>query len=161
MARATISALAFFVLLSSAGCGSSGRAAPETASGEEYVLRLVQRGGSREAGRVTFTPLRERTKVVLELPGWARRGSQPWPAHIHTGSCAELEPRPAHRLAAVAEGKSTSTVAVTLTDLRAGSFGVDIHDSAAQIEMYVACGDLADALPRNADPLGHDKVDDG
>jgi hypothetical protein len=162
MARATTSAIAFFVLLSSAGCGSSGSAAPETvaASGEEFVLRLVERDGSRESGRVIFTPLGRRTKVVLELRGRASQGSEPRPAHIHIGSCAELEPRPAYLLAAVAEGKSTSTVAVTLSDLRAGSFAVDVHESTAQSGMYAACGDLVDALPRNPDPLGHDKVDD-
>jgi len=159
MARATISAIAFFVLLSSAGCENGGGAAPQTASGEEFVLKL-ERGGSRESGTVTFTTLGKRTKVVLELDGRASRSSEPRPAHIHMGSCAELEPRPAYRLAAVADGKSTSTVAATLSDLRAGSFAVDVHESAADLQTHVACGELADARPRIVDPLGHDRIEE-
>jgi hypothetical protein len=76
------------------------------------------------------------------------------------GSCAELEPRPAYRLAAVADGKSTSTVAATLSDLRAGSFAVDVHESAADLQTHVACGELADARPRIVDPLGHDRIEE-
>ena len=41
------------------------------------------------------------------------------------------------------DGTSTSTVDVKLDDLRNGAFAINVHKSAAEIQTYVACGDIS------------------
>jgi len=75
------------------------------------------------------------------------------PSHVHAGSCAELDPNPAYPLndvAAVTPGADasaievgTTTIAVTLTDLLASPYAINVHASAAEIATYIACGDIA------------------
>ena len=159
MARTTKAAVTLCLLLFSAGCG--GTATSEAVTGEELVLTLSERSGSGESGKATFTPLGEHTKVVLEL-GDRSAGpvARPEPAHIHRGSCTRLDRRAAYGLAAVEDGKSTSTVSVPLSKLRSGAFAIDVHESAEQVERHVACGNLVDARPRIVDPLGHDRIEE-
>jgi hypothetical protein len=156
-------AIAVLALLLSAGCGGSGgggggEPAPTSNAGD-LILTLSERSGSGESGEATFAPLGKRTKIVLKLEDRsASPVAQPQPAHIHRGSCAKLDPSPAYGLAAVEDGTSTSTVAVPLSTLRGSPFAVDVHESAAQIDTHVACGDLEDA--RLVDPLGHNRIDE-
>jgi hypothetical protein len=71
------------------------------------------------------------------------------PAHIHAGTCAELDPNPAFPLNNVAqvEGSevATSTIAVeaTLDELLASPYAINAHESAENIDNYIACGDIA------------------
>ena len=147
----------------SAGCGGSGGSAgsPDEGGGpEEFVLTLLDQS-SGVSGTATLTPLGKRTKVTLELEvRSAGPVSQPKPAHIHEGSCAKLDPKPTYGLGDVRSGKSTTTVSARLSDLRYGSFAVNVHESAAQLETHVACGNLTDARPRIVDPIGHDRIDE-
>jgi hypothetical protein len=159
MARHTTSVIIFLALLLSAACG--GEPAQSGSRPDDLVLTLLEQHGSGESGKATLTPLGEQTKIVLELRDRsASPVAQPQPAHIHRGSCAKLDPRPAYGLADVKEGASTSTVAVPLSKLRSGGFAINVHESAAEIETYVACGNLADARPRIVDPIGHDRIEE-
>lgn len=85
------------------------------------------------------------------------------PAHIHEGTCDDLNPSPAFPLADVtlpADDAATSapmgrmaerhevetsstTVPVALEDLLAAPYGINIHQSAEQIDVYIACGEIA------------------
>jgi hypothetical protein len=71
------------------------------------------------------------------------------PAHIHLGTCAELDPNPAFPLMDVAQIEdgtvetSTTTVDVSLDDLLATPYAINAHESAENISTYVACGDIA------------------
>jgi hypothetical protein len=128
----------FVVLL--AGCGSGSKSG--SGSGEVTVT-LAEQNGSAESGTATLTKEGDRTKVVIDLQSSsATMASPPQPAHIHKGSCAELDPTPAYALADVKDGASTSTVDAKLDDLRKGSFAINVHKSAAEIKTYVACGDV-------------------
>lgn len=85
------------------------------------------------------------------------------PAHIHDGSCATLGavkyPLADVALAPVADANATpisqpammhadeiltsvTTVDVALSDLLAGTYAINIHESAQNIQNYVACGDI-------------------
>ncbi len=71
------------------------------------------------------------------------------PAHIHVGTCAELDPNPTYPLNDVTQVEdsdvSTSTISldVTLDDLLASPFAINAHESAENITTYVACGDIS------------------
>lgn len=85
------------------------------------------------------------------------------PAHIHEGTCDSLNPAPAYPLADVAlpedgvgtpapmgrmaerhEVETSSTVVpVALEDLLASPHAINIHQSAEQIDTYIACGEIA------------------
>jgi len=71
------------------------------------------------------------------------------PSHIHAGTCADLDPNPAYPLndvAPVGDGaveSGQSTVDVTLDDLLASPYAINVRASADDIETYIACGDIA------------------
>lgn len=80
------------------------------------------------------------------------------PNHIHEGSCDNLDPAPLYILndlvlpdgdaqyggegspAAVQTG--VTTVDTSLADLVAGNFSINVHESADNIENYIACGEI-------------------
>jgi hypothetical protein len=64
------------------------------------------------------------------------------PAHIHSGAC----PTPGdvvYPLSNVVDGKSTTTLDVTMADLKAQMpLVINVHKSQAEAKVYTACGDL-------------------
>jgi len=125
-----LAALAFL-----AGCGSGDG---ESGSGE-VVIDLEEQNGSGESGTATLTTDGEKTKVVIALDN---PPAVPQPAHIHKGSCAELDPNPAYGLENVVGGKSTTLVDRPLEELQDEDFAINVHSSAEKLDVYVACGDL-------------------
>ena len=82
------------------------------------------------------------------------------PAHIHLGTCSELDPNPAFPLtnvaltshesgaeavsaAAIPVERSVTMVDATLEDLRTGGYAINIHQSVEEIGTYIACGNLS------------------
>jgi len=99
----------------------------------------------------------------------------PHPAHIHEGTCTNLNPTPKYPLADVtyhfgtgaaspvaspaagmvgaasalpAEG-SVTKVPVSLKDLLSGHYAINVHESATDINKYIACGDIGGILNGN------------
>ena len=63
------------------------------------------------------------------------------PAHIHTGSCAKLNP--SRRIpTTVQDGVSSTVVDVPMSKLIGGGFAVNVHKSTMDIPTYVSCVDL-------------------
>jgi plastocyanin len=98
--------------------------------------------------------------ALLAVPGIAASAQDATPAataahpsHIHEGTCATLNPNPAYPLndvAAVAPDApadavetATTTVDVSLDDLMASPYAINVHESAENIATYIACGDIA------------------
>jgi Cu/Zn superoxide dismutase len=101
---------------------------------------IAAENGSGETGTVTLTPAGDdKTTVVVSLTG-APAAAQP--AHIHMGTCAALNPAPKYPLTSLINGKSTTTVPVSMASIDAGGFAVNVHKSADDLKDYVACGDL-------------------
>jgi len=66
------------------------------------------------------------------------------PIHIHTGTCANLNPVPTYSLTDIVNGSSTTTLSdVTLDDLLKGNYVIDVHESSADAARYVACAAIA------------------
>lgn len=100
---------------------------------------LGEQNNSGELGVVTIDDADGGAKVIVTLSG-APVTAQP--AHIHAGAC----PTPGavkYPLADVVNGKSETIIPVKVADLKGMlPLAVNVHKSAAEIDSYVACGDL-------------------
>jgi len=113
-------------------------AVASAASAQETKVKLEPQNNSNESGTATLTPAGDSTKVVLEMKG----GEGTQPTHIHKGTCAQLDPKPAFPLSPVVNGKSETTVKASMKDLTAGGYAINGHKSAQDLKTYVFCGDL-------------------
>jgi hypothetical protein len=101
---------------------------PQNSSGESGTAKLTKAGANQ-------------TKVVLEVKGAPSGASQP--VHIHKGTCAKLDPKPAYPLSPVVNGKSETTVNASLDSLEKGGYAINGHKSAQDVATYVFCGDIS------------------
>jgi uncharacterized protein YceK len=129
--------LAVLALLT--GCGSDNGSSGSSNS-DEMTVDLAAQNGSSESGTATLTAVGGKTKVVVDLDNPPM--GTPQPAHIHKGSCKDLDPNPAYGLQNVVGGMSTTEVDEPLKDLEKGSYAINVHKSGAEIKTYVACGDI-------------------
>ena len=119
-----------------AGRGGGG---DEAAGGEDVTVELAEENGSGQSGTATLVSEGDGTRVTIEL---SNPPDAAQPAHIHPGTCEDLDPKPAHPLEDVMGGTSESMEQVSLEDLQNGDFAINVHKSAAEAETYVACGDI-------------------
>ena len=85
------------------------------------------------------------------------------PVHIHNGTCDSLDPAPLHVLSdIVATTESTgstpveissTTVEATLADIANGEHAINAHESADNIETYIACGEIGALTDGSADQV--------
>jgi opacity protein-like surface antigen len=104
------------------------------------TVALQQQNASGESGTATLTQMGADLKVVISLKG--APATTPQPMHIHDGTCADLK-GVAYPLTNVVGGKSTTTVkGVTIDKLVGGTYAINVHESAANLGKYVACGNI-------------------
>jgi hypothetical protein len=160
MIRLATVAIAVILVLLGAGCGGS-TSSESGSSALEIETALDEQNGSAQSGTATLTAMGDQTRVVLDVQSRSATPVAPrQPAHIHNGSCDKLDPTPAYGLNDVRAGKSTSTVDVKLEDLINDAVVINVHESADNIERYVACGFVSAGHGKGYDPLGHDKESD-
>ena len=124
-------------LFASLACVATGTAFAE---GKPMTVNLVSQNASGEKGTATFTPQGDKTQVVIKLAGAPNGVAQP--AHIHDGSCANLDPKPRVPLQNVVGGNSSTTLDMKMDDIVSKGGAINVHKSAADVKTYVACGDL-------------------
>jgi len=113
-------------------------AASPVVAADSATVKLSPQSGSGESGTATLTKQGDKqTKVVLSVTG----GSGSQPVHIHKGSCAQLDPKPAYPLSPLVNGKSETVVNASLDDLEKG-YAINGHKSAQDVKTYVFCGDI-------------------
>ena len=94
------------------------------------TVQLNEQNGSGESGMATFTINDDgTTHVVLQITGG---GTDPQPAHIHEGTCDDLNPQPSFPLQDVVNGSSETDVDISLDDLTLSSYAVNVHKSAEE-----------------------------
>ena len=107
--------------------------------GEQMTVTLLEQNRSRQAGIATITEMGAKTRVQIRLAG--ATGSAE-PAHIHIGKC----PTPGavrYPLSDVVAGMSDTMIDVTFSQLKEMlPLAINVHKSKAEIQSYVACGDL-------------------
>ncbi len=65
------------------------------------------------------------------------------PIHIHKGTCDTLDPKPTYPLTTVQGGKSMTTLkGVTIAQLEASDYAINIHHSTTDVGTYYACGNI-------------------
>jgi len=89
-------------------------------------------------GRATLTDAGGQTMVQLTIAG----SDDAHPAHIHNGTCANLDPAPLYPLTTAQGGMSSSVVAAPLAEIMSGQKAINLHRSASDMQSYVACGNL-------------------
>jgi Cu/Zn superoxide dismutase len=104
------------------------------------TVTMKAQNGSGEDGTATITASGDSAVTVVVKLSNGTTVAQP--AHIHMGSCANLDPTPKYPLTNVVDGASETTVNVALADLTKGGFAINVHKSAAEVSTYVSCGDI-------------------
>ena len=113
------------------------------------TLQLVQQNNSGISGTATFTQMGGGLRVDLNVTG---AGAGPEPAHIHPGTCAQLDPTPQFTLTSVTNGSSTTDVQTTLAALTSSPHAIHLHKSVDEFSVYVACADINPAsLPNSGE----------
>jgi len=106
-------------------------------------VTMKAQNASGETGTATLTQQGADIVVKIALKG---APSTAQPAHIHMGTCANLNPVPKYPLSNVVNGASTTTLkGMKLASLQTGGFAINVHKSATDIKTYVSCGDIAKA----------------
>lgn len=101
------------------------------------TLKLYAQNRPGETGTATFEQIPGGVKIVVKMAG-GQNGTQP--IHIHTGTCAKLNPVPSYTLTNIVHGSSTTTISgINVGDLLRGQYVIDVHESSADIKSYVAC----------------------
>lgn len=118
---------------------------------DTVTVTLTPQNNSGESGTATLTAMGDQTMVTLDLTG---APDNPQPAHIHEGTCANLNPQPKYPLTNVEGGKSETTVPVSLASLLTGGFAINVHKSAQEVSTYFACGNIP-ASAQVAPQTGH------
>lgn len=119
-----------------AGAISTASAATSTAT-----VTIKAQNDSGESGTAMLTQQGSDVQVYIVLTG--APATTPQPAHIHDGTCADLK-GVAYALTNVVDGKSTTIVKdVTIDKLLGGTYAINVHESAANLGKYVACGNIA------------------
>jgi LPXTG-motif cell wall-anchored protein len=111
-----------------------------TSAATTLTVPLATLNGSGVSGTATLTDMGTQTQVVINVTGEATSASEP--DHIHTGQCGATLGGVKFPLKNVEGGTSTTVVNVALSALQNGSYAINLHESAANIGNYVACGNI-------------------
>jgi hypothetical protein len=109
------------------------------AAQDTVTIDMQEVDDSGQSGSADITSDGEQVVVSIEIePG---PDGEPQPVHIHEGDCRDLGDV-AFPLEDVVNGVSESTADVSLGDLLAGEYAINVHQSEDQMDVYVACGTL-------------------
>ncbi len=115
------------------------------AADNSIKVNILELNGSGDSAIATLTEVGGNSvHVVIEMQGAMPMEHTNHPAHIHKGTCANLDPKPAYPLNTITEGKSDTTVMVSLQELLSGSYAINLHESPQEATTYIACGEIKD-----------------
>jgi len=149
------------VALAAAACNKTASTGQETTGGSSITsndnsgntqesntpttltVNLGEQNNSQETGTATLTEDNGSTTVVLNLTGAPKGVAQP--AHIHTGSCANLGDVK-YPLNTPTDGTSSTVLdGTTIADLLASPMAINVHKSTTEVNTYIACGDITNS----------------
>jgi hypothetical protein len=120
------------------------------AQGQTVTLNLGAQNSSGITGNATITAASPgKVRVEIRANG---AGSGPQPAHIHEGTCANLNPAPKLVLMSLANGASTTEVDGSLQQLTASPHAINLHKSPDELPTYIACADIRTAAQSSGQP---------
>jgi len=105
------------------------------------TVTMAPQNGSKQSGSGTVAAKSGGVQVTFQITNEPKGAVEP--AHIHSGTCAKLNPAPWKVLANVVNGKSSTLVpGVTIAQLKKGPYAINVHKSLKQLSVYVSCGNL-------------------
>ena len=123
---------------------------------------LSEQNNSGQSGSATLTRSADGTSLTVEIEISGGSGV-PQPAHIHRGSCENLDPKPFVPLNNVVSGRSVTVItdpAALNVDYGIGNeYAINVHKSAAEASVYVSCGNLGQA--NTTGPVGMPRTGGG
>lgn len=127
--------------------------------GKMVSVVLEAQNKSGQSGSATITNINGKAKVVISVKSGPKDAQQP--AHIHLKSCSDIGGIK-YSLTSVVNGKSETTVDTSVEALlKALPLAINVHKSAAESSVYVACGDIQSEASLEDDMIDTtDKVDD-
>lgn len=138
--RCGLRRFSFLVTLAFAMLAMASFAATGALAQDDVIVPIDELNGSGVSGDASLTDNGDGTTTVDIMVDGATGGH---PAHIHSGTCAELGDVVYPLTDVNASGESVTVVDVPLADLLSGGpYAINIHLSADDIETYVACGDI-------------------
>ncbi len=109
--------------------------------GDEVTFKLLEGNASGMSGVAMLESEGTKTKVKVRLVGAPRGVAQP--AHIHIGACPNVG-AVRYALTNLMGGKSETVLDVSIETLKTElPLGLNVHKSANEAGVYVACGNLA------------------
>ena len=112
----------------------------EPAAPTPIIVPLAAMSDSGESGEAIFEEVDGQVRVMVELVGAPRDVSQP--AHLHKGSCGAPGEQ-IYTLSSVSNGASETILTVSLAAIADNlPLALNVHKSAAEINVYVACGEV-------------------
>jgi Cu/Zn superoxide dismutase len=124
------------------------------AQAQSVTLQLASQNNSGVTGTATIADIGGgKLKIDITATG---AGTGPQPAHIHEGTCSQLNPAPQFSLTDVRNGSSSTTVDGSLQSLLATPHAIHMHKSPDELAVYVACADIRAAT--SAGPAGQPNV---
>lgn len=138
-------AVVALVAIVAAGCGGdmegsgSGSGSSEASGGGGTTVSLETQEDSGITGEATIEDDGGKSSVELTLEGAG--DGKAYAAHVHEGTCDDLNPTPAFPLEDATGGGSSSTVDVEASALQEKDYAINVHD-ADDPTKYVACGNI-------------------
>ena len=146
-------ALSFYLLnggvatsQNSGGTPAASPMASPQADDPRITIEFIELNDSGVTGTATLFASGGTTVVEIDLDGTG----EDHPAHIHQGTCDDIQPEPEDNLENVGEeGTSTSVVDVPLDELVDGDYVIDLHLAANQLGTLIVCAEI-EGEPTNA-----------
>jgi hypothetical protein len=114
---------------------------PVSGGAAEVGVTLQPQNNSGESGQATLADAADgKTKVTVIVNGQPAGVAQP--LHVHKGTCANLDPKPAYGLPTLTDGKSEATIDVALKTLQSEQYAINGHKSGQEVAVYVFCGEI-------------------
>jgi serine/threonine protein kinase/N-acetylneuraminic acid mutarotase len=106
---------------------------------QTLAMQLASQNNSGITGTATFTDLGEgKLRVEIHANG---SGPGPQPAHIHEGSCNQINPAPKYTLSSVVNGVSITEIDASIQEVTSAPHAIHMHKSPEEMPVYVACAD--------------------
>lgn len=104
-------------------------------------VEMAEQNNSGQSGTVTLEAVGDnQTRVTIQVSPGAAGVQQP--AHIHEGTCEDLNPQPKFPLNPVIDGMSETVVNASLETIQASQHAVNVHLSPQEASTYVSCGTI-------------------
>ena len=111
---------------------------------DAVTVNLMAQNNSGQTGSATLLPQGDKTKVVIELSNTPAGAVEP--AHIHMGTCDKLDKAPKWQLQPIKDGRSVTILPVSLATILKDRTAINVHKSAAEVQVYVSCGNIIGAM---------------